>query len=155
MNKNQAGFTLIELVMVIVILGVLAAFALPRFADLTGDARTASIQGLAGALKSAAAIAHAQQIADGNSGTTSVTLDGLTVTMNEGYPTADAAGVIVAAAVDAATSGTTTDYIYAITSGTPDTITFTLPSGQSNCQVVYSEGTSSAPYDVATTVTGC
>ena len=64
MNKKQAGFTLIELVMVIVILGILSAFALPRFADLTGNARAASIDGLAGALKSAAAIAHAQQIAD-------------------------------------------------------------------------------------------
>lgn len=48
--KKQNGFTLIELVVVIVILGILAATALPKFVDLTGDARTASLQGFAGAI---------------------------------------------------------------------------------------------------------
>ena len=57
-SRKQKGFTLIELVMVIVILGILAAFALPRFADLGGDAREASIKGAQGAVKSASAIAH-------------------------------------------------------------------------------------------------
>ena len=51
MNK-QAGFTLIELVLVIVILGVLAATALPRFSDLSTQARVASLNGLAGGLRS-------------------------------------------------------------------------------------------------------
>ena len=101
MNKKQAGFTLIELVMVIVILGILSAFALPRFADLTGNARTASIEGLAGALKSAAAIAHAQQLADGTADNANVTLEGAAVTMIDGYPTANAAGITVAANIDA------------------------------------------------------
>ena len=69
--KRVSGFTLIELIMVIVILGVLSAFALPRFADLGGDARLASLNALAGTLRSSSNIAHAQQLADGNSGSSS------------------------------------------------------------------------------------
>lgn len=56
MKTVQRGFTLIELVMVIVILGVLAAVAIPKFVDLKGDAQLASMQGVAGAAASAAAI---------------------------------------------------------------------------------------------------
>ena len=74
--KRVSGFTLIELIMVIVILGVLSAFALPRFADLGGDARLASLNALAGTLRSSSNIAHAQQLADGNSPVVSVVATG-------------------------------------------------------------------------------
>ncbi len=48
--KRQQGFTLIELVVVIVILGILAVTAAPKFMNLQGDARNASLQGLKGAI---------------------------------------------------------------------------------------------------------
>ncbi len=56
MKKNQTGFTLIELVLVIVVLGILAVVAMPKFIDLSGDAQTSATNGVAGALSSAATV---------------------------------------------------------------------------------------------------
>lgn len=60
MLRNEKGFTLIELVMIIIILGILAAIAVPRYVDLQTDARTAVLDASIGAVKSAAIIQYAQ-----------------------------------------------------------------------------------------------
>jgi MSHA pilin protein MshB len=85
-NKKQRAFTLVELVMVVVILGILAAIAVPRFLNLTGDAAQAARDGTRGALNTALQMVRSRWIAQGSPAT--VQVDGGTVTMNTmtGYP---------------------------------------------------------------------
>ena len=139
MKKGQSGFTLVELIIVMVILGILAAFALPRFLDRTQSARMAKVQGLYGAMRSAASIAHADLIAGGGTAaTTPVTLDGQTIDMTAGYPAGTATGIERAAQVDLNEWTVTT----ATGTGTA-TITYAaLSTTGTNCKVSYQASTS-------------
>lgn len=142
MNRNnQQGFTLIELIMVIVILGILAATALPKFVDLGSDARKASLKGLEGSIRSAVSIVKSTYLIRQAS---PITLgDGSTVTVGTsgaaaGLPTGDADGIGKAIQIS---SDYTASY-----SGT--TATFTL---KSSCTVAYDGSTGT----ITTTNSGC
>ncbi|MCK5790075.1 MULTISPECIES: type II secretion system protein [unclassified Ketobacter] len=147
MKKQQSGFTLIELIMVIVILGILSAFALPRFADLSSDAQAAARSGVLGSLRSGSAIAHAACLADAGcdqsaaTGET-VTLEGQTVAMAYGYPAATAGGIGTAVDLGDITP------VYAAGAGT---ITFVT-----DCTIIYTAATAATTPPTFTGVdTGC
>lgn len=103
LKKNEKGFTLIELVIVIVVLGILAAFAVSRYANMAQSARIGAVNGIAGGLKGAVALVQGQYISLGNTAAVSVTmLDGTIVAVTPGagatggLPTGAAAGIAAA-----------------------------------------------------------
>jgi MSHA pilin protein MshA len=93
--KNQHGFTLIELVVVIVILGILAAFAVPRFMGMEAEARAATVKNMAGNLRAGSTMARSKCLAQGCGNAGFVVIDGVNVTMANGWPNAAGVGQTV------------------------------------------------------------
>ncbi|MGR6841295.1 type II secretion system protein [Aliivibrio wodanis] len=154
--KRQGGFTLIELVVVIVILGILAVTAAPKFLNLQSDARASSLQGLKGAMSGASGIVYGKAAINGKeTSTATVAIDGIDTVY--GYPKATTTGI------GAAVVGLSEDWS-SVVSGSTLVVGFKQdpePTAASkitdtNCYVTYSEATTvSSGVSAIVTATKC
>lgn len=150
----KKGFTLIELVIVIVILGILAAVAIPKFVNLQSDARKSALKGLSGAVQSAASIGYAKyQLGPVTSGTNydNVTINGENVYFHKnGYPKASTDGIVklldnASGDLEVSGGGNTGDA----------TLTIKYKGYDTNCKIEYKDNDTNNTFKITLTETGC
>ncbi|MDN7129435.1 type II secretion system protein [Pseudidiomarina terrestris] len=160
--KRQQGFTLIELIIVIVVLGILAVTAAPQFINFSSDARESTVKGAQASIQGAMQLVYARSLVNGteDAATSTVTTEGGVVDTVYGYPAAAVNGIDRAAGLgsdwsryDSGTSPATnsaSEVAFAPTGQTPD---FT---GADSCHVLYTEAADEdTPATVVVNVAGC
>ncbi|USD41500.1 type II secretion system protein [Vibrio sp. SCSIO 43135] len=154
--KKQGGFTLIELVVVIVILGILAVTAAPRFLNFQNDARKSSLQGLKGAIDGGAGITYGKAALEGIETSSSATSTTEGIATIYGYPTATSAGIgeaVIGLNSDWNAQESGTSYLVTFKDDAISTAAGVIATG---CYVTYTEASSSTdPYSASVTDNGC
>ena len=139
-NKNR-GFTLIELVVVIALLAILAAFAIPRYVGLEREARSASILGVSGSIRSGAALVHGLWLSQS---VNPVVIEGNSINLTEGYPDANDIALTLA---------DLTGFTVAVNGGGNQAVF--SKTGLSNCEVVYNDALAGAAPLINVDTSGC
>lgn len=161
--SKQRGFTLIELVVVIVILGILAATAAPKFIDLTGDAKSSVMQGVKGSIESAVSMVHAKAIISGKTaaGAATVEVSGVHYELFSGYPANKGTG-------DGTSETSTLGIVGLLEMDSSETGDFKVTEGSTNvviqhrsvasgtaCRLVYTRSVSSRRPVITDTLDNC
>ncbi|MGY3568661.1 type II secretion system protein [Vibrio paucivorans] len=157
--KKQGGFTLIELVVVIVILGILAVTAAPRFLNFQNDARKSSLQGLKGAIDGGAGITYGKAALEGIETESSATDTTEGIETIFGYPTATTDGI------GEAVIGLSSDWFSAASGADPAAYYITFKNDDladasdvvdTSCYVTYTEASdATTPYTASVEDSGC
>ena len=152
MKKPKAGFTLIELIVVILILGILAAVAAPKFFNLQSYARISALNGARAAVQSAASLANGTSLAQSFSAGSSVSVQGVSVAMVNFYPDGSdpTSGIVRAVNLDSST------YTSSV-SGSVSTFSIAGAPTPASCAFSYTSATTSTAPPVVTvaSTSGC